>query len=93
MKRVIVDYSKLTTDILNLLIDKFPNGYIFEDIISFKNAKGETVKAVEVNTEDTIYLVKISSQLEKTMEDFAEDEDSFEEDDFEINESDDDIEE
>lgn len=92
MKRVIVDYSKLTTDILNLLIEKFPNGYLYEDIISFKNAKGETIKAVEVNTEDTIYLVKISSQLEKTMEDFAEDEDSFEEDDFEINENDDDLE-
>lgn len=85
MKRVIVDYSKLTTDILDMLVEKYPDGYDYGDVISFKNAKGETIKAVEVRTEDTIYLVKISSKLEQTMEDYAEDEDSFEADDFEMN--------
>jgi len=60
MKRVIVDYSKLTSDILDLLVDKFPTGYGYKDIITFKNAQGETIRAVEVTTEDTMYLVKIS---------------------------------
>ncbi|TXD51756.1 MULTISPECIES: hypothetical protein [unclassified Polaribacter] len=78
MKRVIVEYAKLTTDILDMLVEKYPDGYEYSDVISFKNAKGETIKAVEVKTEDTIYLVKISSKLEQTMEDYAEDEDSFE---------------
>ncbi len=41
MKRVIVDYAKLTNEILNLLVDKFPDGYDDSDIISFKNAKNE----------------------------------------------------
>jgi hypothetical protein len=77
MKRVIVEYAKLTTDILDMLVEKYPDGYDYSDVISFKNAKGETQKAVEVKTEDTIYLVKISSKLEQTMEDYAEDEDSF----------------
>jgi len=86
MKRVIVDYAKLTTDILDLLVEKYPDGYDYADIISFKNAKGETIKAVEVKTEDTVFLVKISSKLEQTMEDYAEDEDSFEEADLELNE-------
>lgn len=86
MKRVIVDYAKLTKDILNMLIEKYPDGYDYSDIISFKNAKGETIKAVEVRTEDTIYLVKISSKLEQTMEDFADDEDSFDDnEDFDVN--------
>ena len=80
MKRVIVEYKKLTTDILDLLIEKYPDGYEYSDVISFKNAKGENVKAVEVKTEDTIYLVKISSLLEQTMEDYAEDSDSFDDD-------------
>ena len=80
MKRVIVEYAKLTTDILDMLVEKYPDGYDYEDIISFKNAKGETIKAVEVKTADTVYLVKISSKLEQTMEDYAEDEDSFDED-------------
>lgn len=86
MRRVIVEYSKLTKDILDLLVEKYPDGYDYEDIISFKNAKGETVKAVEVRTEDTTYLVKISSKLEQTMEDYLDDEDSFDDnDDFDVN--------
>tara|TARA_Y100000034_G_scaffold137038_1_gene219309 strand:+ start:247203 stop:247484 length:282 start_codon:yes stop_codon:yes gene_type:complete len=86
VRRVIVEYSKLTKDILDLLVEKYPYGYDSEDIISFKNAKGETVKAVEVTTEDTDYLVKISSKLEQTMEDYLDDEESFENnDDFDIN--------
>ncbi len=86
MRRVIVEYSKLTKDILDLLVEKYPDGYDYEDIISFKNSKGETVKAVEVRTEDTTYLVKISSKLEPTMEDYLDDEDSFDDnDDFDVN--------
>ncbi|WP_233898290.1 hypothetical protein [Tenacibaculum piscium] len=79
MKRILVDYKKLTRDILDLLIEKYPDGYDYSDIISFKNSKGETTKAVEVKTDDTLYLVKISAMLEQTMEDYLEDEDSFEE--------------
>lgn len=77
MKRVIVDYAKLTSDILDLLVEKYPTGYGYKDIITFKNAQGETVKAVEVSTEDTMYLVKISLKLEETMEDYDADEDNF----------------
>jgi len=90
MKRVIVDYSKLTEDILNMLVEKFPNGYGYRDIITFKNAKDETVRAVEVRTEDTIYLVKISLKLEETMEDYDADEDNF--DDVYDDDSNDDME-
>ena len=82
MKRVIVDYSKLTTDILDLLVEKYPDGYEYSDIIKFQNSKSETIRAVEVKTEDTVYLVKISNQLEKTMEDYLDDEDSFDESNF-----------
>ncbi|WNW02970.1 hypothetical protein RRF68_06115 [Tenacibaculum sp. HL-MS23] len=82
MKRVIVSYEKLTASILDLLIEEYPNGYDHSDIISFKNAKNETIKAVEVKTDDTLYLVKISSKLEQTMEDYADDEDSFDEINF-----------
>ncbi|MEN8777418.1 MAG: hypothetical protein ABF263_08520 [Polaribacter sp.] len=86
MKRVIVEYAKLTKDILDMLINKYPDGYDYGDIISFKNAKGETVKAVEVKTADTIYLVKISERLENAMEEYAEDEEFFDEnDDFDAN--------
>ena len=81
MNRVIVEYAKLTTDILDMLVEKYPDGYDYSNVISFKNSKGETVKAIEVRTEETIYLVKISDRLEQTMEDYAEDEDSFDDSD------------
>jgi len=73
MKRIIVDYAKLTHEILNLLVDKFPDGYDDSNIIRFRNAQNELVEAVEVRTEDTIYLVKISTNLADRIENYDED--------------------
>ena len=75
MKRVIVDYAKLTNEILNLLVEKFPDGYDDSDVIRFRNAKNELIEAVEVKTEDTIYLVKISTKLADRIENYDEDDD------------------
>ncbi len=80
MRRTIVDFKKLTPEILALLVDKYPYGYDDDQIISFKNAKNETIEAVEVRTEDTIYLVKVSKKLENSMEKF--DVDDYEDDDM-----------
>jgi len=80
MKRVIVDYKKLTPEILSLLVEKYPDGYDDDQIISFRNAKNEKIEAVEVRTEDSIYLVKISTRLENTMANY--DEDDYDEADF-----------
>jgi hypothetical protein len=73
MRRVIVEYAKLTNEILNLLVEKFPDGYDDEDVIRFRNAKNELIEAVEVRTEDTIYLVKISTKLADRIENYDED--------------------
>ncbi|WP_369753829.1 DNA primase [Flavobacterium sp. WC2409] len=73
MKRVIVDYAKLTNEILNLLVERFPDGYDDSDIIRFRNAKNELIEAVEVRTEDTIYLVKVSMKLADRIENYDED--------------------
>ena len=75
MRRIIVDYAKLTGDILNLLVEKFPEGYDDSDIIRFRNAQNELIEAVEVKTEDTIYLVKVSTKLASRMEKYDEEED------------------
>lgn len=87
VKRVIVDYQKLNGDILKLLVEKFPEGYYESDIITFRNANYELIEAVEVKTDDTVYLVKISKRLADSMENFeSDDEDN---NDKESNESDD----
>ena len=72
-KRVIVDYSTLPDDVLHIMSNKYPDGYD-HDIIKFPNAKGEMISAVRVETDEIIYLVKVSKQLEQMVEDF-EDED------------------
>lgn len=82
LKRVIVDFKKLTPEILALLVERYPDGYDDDQIISFKNMKNETVEAVEVTTEDTKYLVKVSTKLAVTMENYDEDDyEDFEDDD------------
>ena len=95
LKRVIVDFKKLTPEVLKLLVDRYPDGYDDRDIISFKNAHGDKIEAVEVLTEDTKYLVKISAKLEVTMANYdADDYEEFKDDDpdaipdFEIDEED-----
>ena len=75
MKRIIVDYSKLTNEILTLLVERFPDGYDDSNIIRFRNAQNELIEAVEVRTEDTIYLVKVSTKLASRLEKFDEDDD------------------
>ncbi|SEB38130.1 hypothetical protein SAMN04489761_0310 [Tenacibaculum sp. MAR_2009_124] len=77
MKKVIVDYTKLTTNILNLLVKKYPDGYDYDDIITFQNVEGLTINAIEVSTEDTAYFVKINTKLERTMANYVKGEGTF----------------
>ena len=65
---------------LNLLVEKFPDGYDDDDIVTYRNANNEVVECVEVRTEDTAYLVKVSKRLVMAMEDF-DDSDNGNEDD------------
>lgn len=85
MIRKIVDYQKLNDDILNLLVEKYPDGYDESDIITFRNAQNEVIEAVEVRTDDTVYLVKIGKRLVQAMEEFLEDDDEDEDDEKSVN--------
>ena len=74
MKRVIVDYKKLNKRLLDLLVERYPDGYGDRDIISFRNMEGDWVECVEVRTEDTIYLVKVSKRLTTAMQEYEAEE-------------------
>ena len=73
MIRKIIDYQKLDKQILKLLVEKFPDGYGDSDIITFRNAKNEVIEAVEISTDDTIYLIKIGRRLTAAMEELDKD--------------------
>jgi len=70
MKKVIIDYKKLTPEVLQLLTKKFPDGYGDDDIVKFDDHQNHIIEAVEIKTKDTIYLVKVSSKLHYTMTNF-----------------------
>ena len=53
MKKVIVDYKKLTPEVLGLLNQKFPDGYGDDDIITFDDHHNQTIEAVEIKTNDS----------------------------------------
>lgn len=67
MRKAIIDYKKVTPEILQLLQERYPGGYRDRDIIIFDDHHNNTIEAVEVQTTDTIYLVKVSSKLHYTM--------------------------
>jgi len=62
MKRIIVDFKKMNRKIKHLFLTQYPNGYDTTDIIEFRNHRNEVVKAVEVKSKDTKFLVKISTR-------------------------------
>jgi DNA-directed RNA polymerase subunit delta len=86
-KRVIVDYKTLPENILEGIATKYPYGYGESDIIKFRNAKGDLISAIRFETDETIYMVKVSTQLKDMMKEYdleddfssssSSDEDSF----------------
>ena len=72
MKRILVDYKKLDHQAAALLIETYPDGYGDDDIIAFRNGNGELIQAVELRTEDTLYLVKISKSLSNFIANFED---------------------
>lgn len=85
-KNVIKDYKSMTPELMALLVAAYPDGFEY-DTVYFTNAKGEKVEAVPLETEDTKYLIKVSTSLEKQFEAFDleafEDDDSIDKD-FEV---------
>jgi hypothetical protein len=81
MKRILIDYKKLDQFLAARLLDTYPGGYGDDDIIAFKNHKGEYIEAVELRTDEALYLVKISQSLSHFIASFTDnDEDDLEED-------------
>ncbi len=64
--KVVTDYSKLTPDLLELFNETYPHG-IAGKTIRFPNSKGEIVTAVRLETEERIYLVKLSAKAKEIL--------------------------
>lgn len=67
MKRVLIDYKKLNHKTVEALIEAYPYGYGDEDIITLQKSNGDIIEAVEVKTEDAVYMVKIGKNFSRFM--------------------------
>lgn len=64
LKRIIKDYKTLGQEHIDLINAHYPNGFENDNLISFVTPKGQFIKALEIRTEDTIYLFKIDKNME-----------------------------
>jgi len=93
-KNVIVDHRNVTEEILESILHTYPYGYDDSDLIKYVNSKGETVAALEVDTGDVRYLVKIGVEMDKKIVAFSNDDDDdsdVEDDDMDLEVPDGDI--
>lgn len=67
-RKVVIDYSRLSEELLAIFDETYPTG-IAGKTIRFPNSKGEIVSAVRIETDDTIYLVKIMARPKETLSD------------------------
>ena len=63
MKRIITSFEKLDDKQIELFKTQYPDGYSSQDIISFKNLKGIDIKAIQISSNNAIYLVKLNEKL------------------------------
>ena len=64
LKRIIKDYKTLGQEHIDLINEHYPNGFENDNLISFVTPKGQFIKALEIRTDDTIYLFKIDKNME-----------------------------
>lgn len=73
MKRVIKDYKSIGLELFQLLVKSYPDGIDQDDLIRFTTPNGDKILAVELITEDTIYLIKMDQELQARMDSFTGD--------------------
>lgn len=75
MKRVIKDFANITPDVMELINEQYPFGYEDSQLVTFVNAKGEFVKALELRTDEIVYLIKLGRKLDDHINEYLDGDD------------------
>ncbi|MEX2597336.1 MAG: hypothetical protein WEC59_10450 [Salibacteraceae bacterium] len=74
--RIAKDYDKLSEELINQIKIEYPFGFE-ENLISYKDAKGNKISALPFETDDVYYLVKMTKaeaqQIIEEDEDYDDD--------------------
>ena len=66
--KVVIEYAKLSPELLDLFDETFPTG-VTGKTVRYPNSKREIVTAVRLETESTSYLVKLSTRAKEVLSD------------------------
>lgn len=80
-RRIIKSMDTLSEDLKDLLMETYPRGY-GNNMIRLTNSEGQPFFVVPLDTEDTIYLVKVATPKpgKAVADDDIEDDDDFDDD-------------
>lgn len=62
--RVVVDYEKLSDELIEQVKLVYPTGF-YQHLISFINSKGERISALRFETFEKIYLIRMTNKMAK----------------------------
>ena len=67
-KTFFLEANELNIDLIKVLLEKYPNGYTYEDIVSAFKPDGTRIKALKFEHLEHLFYVKVSEQLENLLE-------------------------
>lgn len=62
MKRVITSFKNANKDVLREISFLYPKGVEDDDLINFPTVNGGTIRALEIEVGDSLYLVKMENE-------------------------------
>lgn len=69
IKTFFLEANELNKDLIEVLLEKYPDGYDYDDIVSTIKPDGTRIKALKVEHLEHLFYVKVSEQLEKLLDD------------------------
>jgi hypothetical protein len=62
-RKLVVNYKNLTPDLIDLLKQKYPNGFL-NHVIKVTKPNNEFFHAITLDTEDASYLIKVNVKID-----------------------------
>lgn len=72
MNRYIKDFTNISNKHIVLIKNQYPQGFCDQDLVSLKTATGGYFEALEIRTNEAIYLVRVNHDLLEKIEDFEQ---------------------
>ena len=69
-RRAVVSYANLSQELLNIIKEKYPRGYVdyMDEIMKISKPDGTFFHAIKIETPDAIYLVKVDVKIDDYVE-------------------------